>query len=130
MPILVGIVLKGGFLLKTCSEKEALAILRDQSVLPFLQFYPEGVKDVEKYLVNDKVLLIVMPDNKDVEVHIAVKYRDRAYIRKSLKMAIEWLKYRGFECIWTTAPDTRKALTNLLTSLGFKKSDERWLLWA
>lgn len=113
-----------------CTEKQALEILRDSSVLPCLAFYPEGVKDIEKYLIDDKALLIVMSGKEEVEVHIAVKYRDRAFIRKSLECGIKWLKERGFSRIVTTAPDDRKALVKLLLSLGFNKDGNRWVIWA
>jgi len=87
------------------------------------------MKDVEKYLISENALLIVMPEEDQVEVHIAAKYRDRASIRESLEDGIEWLKGRGFSRIVTTAPDERKALVNLLTSLGFCKDGERWTIW-
>lgn len=121
---------RGGFLFSECSTEKALEILHDDSVLKHLSIYPVGIKNVEKYLIEEKALLIVMPNNDEVEVHIAAKYRDRASLKHSLIAGIEWLKTRGFSRIITTAPEDRKALTNLLTSLGFEKEGERWVVWA
>ena len=124
------ILARVGYLFSLCTEEKALEILRDSSVLPLLSFYPVGMRDVEKYLIDEDALLVVMPKDKEVEVHIAAKYRSRASIREALEIGIKWLKQRGFSRIVTTAPDERKALVNLLKSLGFCKDGERWIIWA
>lgn len=112
-----------------CSESKALEILRERSVLSLLSFYPVGLKDVEKYLIDGKALLIVMPNKNEAEVHIASKYRDRAFMKDSLRDGIKWLAGRGFSRIVTTAPENRAGLINLLKSLGFCKEGERWAIW-
>jgi len=130
MRTLAAIGRRDGYLFKSCTEDKALEILQDRSVLQYLSVYPVGLKDVEKYLIDDRALLIVMPKEEEVEVHIAAKYRDRAFLKDSLKMGIEWLKYRGFSRITTTAPDNRIGLINLLTSLGFQREGKWWVVWA
>jgi len=113
--------------LRPCTESEALEILRDPSVLPYLSVYPVGLKDVEAYLMDEKALVIVIPMGDEAEVHIACKRKDRAFLRESIKSGLKWLKERGFVRVFTTAPDHRKALTNMLQSLDFKNLNGRWV---
>jgi len=118
-------------LIRQCTETEALAILRDPTVLPLLAFYPIGLKDVETYLLNESALAVVMPKGASVEVHIACKFRDRAKVRKAFEFGLEWLRSRGFTEVFTTAPDERKALVNMLKSMGFHYESGKWVLkWA
>lgn len=77
--------------------------------------------------MDEKVLVVVIPHGKTAEVHIACKRRDRANLRDSFKSGLEWLKSRGFSQVFTTAPDHRKALTNMLESLSFKHMNGRWV---
>ncbi len=121
---------RGGYLfnIRPCTEIEALEILQDRSVVSKLSFYPVGLKNVESHLINDKALLIVMHEGEFAEVHIACKFRDRAQIRQGLCDGIEWMRWRGFKGIFTTANNGRAALVNMLKSLGFTQDSERWVL--
>lgn len=112
--------------MKTCTSEQALEILRDPTVLKCLSFYPEGIKAVQTYLVGN-ALLIVMPQGDEAEVHLACKLRDRAELGNKLKEAREELRKAGFKRVWTTAPDSRKALVRMLIKLGFVKKELRWV---
>ena len=113
-----------------CSEAVALDILQHPSVVAPLGMYAEGlVADYEWWLVDDKLLLALKPDGSGVEAHIACKFRDRAYVRGSMKNSLEWLRSRKFRVVWTTAPEGRKALLNMLLSLNFiRTGGNRWEL--
>lgn len=114
-----------------CSDEKALEILRHESVVKLLSVYPEGIKGFDKYLLGGKVLLVVLPEGDIAEVHIACKFRDRATVKESLIDGMDWLRSMGFRSIWTTAPDHRKGLINMLVKLGFVKHSDRWVkTWA
>lgn len=125
--------LRGGYLfnIRECTKDEALEILRDNTVATKLAFYPEGIKDVDMYLIDEKALLIVIPNGLEAEVHIACKFRDRKGLRDSLVYGIQWILAKGFESITTTAPIGRKGLINMIQSLGFRQDSGRWIYtWA
>ena len=113
--------------LTICTESQALDILRDPTVLPNLSVYPIGVKDVEMYLLDEKALVLVMPQGEKAEIHIACKRKDRANLRESMKNGLNWLKNRGFSQVFTTAPNHRKALINMLESLNFREFEGKWI---
>ena len=113
-----------------CREDIALDILQHPSVVRPLGLYADSVlEDFEWWLVDDKLLVALKPQGKEVEVHIACKFRDRHSVRESMKNGLEWLKFRKFKVVWTTAPDNRKALLNMLTALNFIRAGEgKWEL--
>jgi hypothetical protein len=111
-----------------CTDVEALEILRHPTVMNPLGMYSESILDsFEWWMIDGKLLVATKPDNDSVEVHIACKLRDRSGARQSIKDGLIWLTGRGFSTIWTTAPDERKALVNMLKSLQFRKMGNRWI---
>lgn len=114
--------------IRACDEDEALEILCCPSVIKLLSVQPEGVgADWIKLIVNGKLLVLAKPDMDEVEVHIACAYRDRADIRDAMVAGLKWLTEQGYQRIWTTAPDSRKALTKMLQFLQFRKVGSRWV---
>ena len=110
-----------------CSEEEALSILNDHSVRKHLSIAPCGIAEEWISLIMDnRLLLLAKPDGRDLEIHVACRYRDRKGLREVMDFGIKWLKLCGYKKIWTTAPDERKALVKMLESLGFRKVNERW----
>ena len=113
---------------RLCTEAEALEILRDRSVQRFLSIVPESIHPGWlKLMVNEILLVLAKPESGEVEVHIACRYRDRANARDAISATLEWLVNQGYEKVWTTAPDERKGLTNMLESFQFRKAGERWV---
>lgn len=116
---------------RLCSEAEALEILRHPSVLKHLEIYPEGLKDVQSYIIGEKCLVIVIPKKEEAEVHIACPFRDRHGLFSELVEFINFIKNLGYKKITTTAPDERKALTKMLENLGFERTQDYWsITWA
>tara|TARA_R110000868_G_scaffold21274_2_gene88432 strand:- start:1118 stop:1489 length:372 start_codon:yes stop_codon:yes gene_type:complete len=113
-----------------CRKDIALDILQHPTVVRPLGLYAESVlDDFEWWLVDDKLLAALKPQGSVVELHIACKFRDRHSVRESMKNGLEWLKFRKFTVVWTTAPDNRKALLNMLTALNFTRAGEgKWEL--
>lgn len=111
-----------------CTDVDALEVLRHPTVMSALGIYSDAILDTfEWWMIDGKLLVAARPDGKEVEVHIACKLRDRSVARQSIKDGLIWLVGRGFSTIWTTAPDERKALVNMLKSLQFRKIGNRWI---
>lgn len=118
-------------MIRPCSKSEAMEILMHESVLKNLAFEPAGIKDIPMYLVDEKALLVVMPEGEKAEIHIACKYRDRARMRGALEDILIWLKGQGFSEIFTTTPTHRAALNNMVKRMGFTEDCGRWTFkWA
>jgi len=114
--------------MESCDIETALSILQHPTVVRPLGVYATEMHNhFEYWLLDKKILVIALSDNDDVEVHIACKLKDRAGARASLQKGLGFFKSRGFDKIWTSAPDDRKALTNMLKSLGFVSVDDKWV---
>ena len=74
--------------IRDASDEEALEILRDKTVLPFLSVYPDELISVEKYILGERALLVVIPDGDKVEVHIACRRKQRAGLREYLERCL------------------------------------------
>lgn len=113
------------FSIRVCTEDEALEVLQNASIAKLLSVKPERLdKTFWPLMIDEKLLVLAKPDGNRVEVHVACKFRDRAFIRDTMNNGIEWFRLRGFTTIWTTAPDERKGLVKMLESLGFLKNSE------
>lgn len=113
---------------RLCTEAEALEILRDRSVQRFLSIVPERIHEGWIRLMMDDIMLVLAkPESGELEVHIACRYRDRVKAKQTIPAGLEWLVNQGYEKIWTTAPDDRKGLTNMLESFQFRRAGERWV---
>ena len=114
--------------MERCDTETALSILQHPTVVRPLGLYATEMQDhFEYWLLDKKILVVALPDNDDIEVHIACKRKDRAGARASLKKGLGFFKGRGFKKIWTSAPNERNALTNMLKSLGFASIDDKWV---
>jgi len=113
---------------RPCDDDEALEYLRDPSVIKLLSVDPQGIGlDWFTIIMDEKLLVVAKPDNDELEIHVACKYRERGEVRETMKHGLKWLTDQGFSKIWTTAPDERKALGKMLEFLQFRKIGERWI---
>jgi hypothetical protein len=111
---------------RSCEDDEALEYLRDPSVRKFISADPEGIRSGWMKLIwDDKLLVLAKPDWKEVEIHVACRFRDRGTVRATMENGLEWL-HQDFDVVWTTAPDSRIGLIGMLKSLGFIKVGARW----
>lgn len=114
--------------IRYATHEEAMDILNHPTVVKLLNIVPESINDgVESYILGEKALLLVKPCDDIAEVHIACKRKDRAGLRSYLERVLVWLNRRGFKEVFTTAPDNRTGLINMLESLGFKKKGGRFV---
>lgn len=112
------------------TKAEVLDILQDRSVYVPWGIYAEDVGNIDTVvLLNERVLLQVLVDGLDVELHVCCKYRDRIGARKTMQDTIKWLKDCGAKTIYTINLDeSRTALVNMIKRLGFIKDNERWTI--
>lgn len=110
-----------------CLESEALSILRDPSVSQYLSIDPRGIaSDWIMLLMGNRLLVLARPEDGELEIHVACRFRDRKNLKEVMVFGLDWLNAWGYKKIWTTAPEERKALVKMLESLGFRKVEERW----
>ena len=116
------------FNIRQCSKEEAIDILNDRSIVRFFSQPFTSLSDDFLCLMVDEIMLAVLKQHDDgVEIHIACKFRDRSKVKQTIINGLMWLKSKGITTIWTTVPDDRKGLINLIKSLGFQKADSRWV---
>lgn len=116
--------------MRPCSEQESLAVLQLPSVASHLINFPESVRGLQTYIVNDSFFLGVASHGSIAEVHVGIPFRARAAVRDALHMIIGLLRGAGFKGVFTTASDERRGLERMLENLGFQKMANRWVkLW-
>ncbi len=110
------------------SKAQALDILQDATVYGPWGIYVEDIQSTASLLLLDgRVLLQLIQKQDDLEIHICCKRRDRTGVRPILTSTLEWLSSCGWNEIYTTAPDDRAALRNMLSNLGFTEKNARWV---
>lgn len=111
---------------RACDDDEALEYLNDPSIIKLLIVSPESINpEWMRLIMDEKLLVLAKPDWKEVEIHVACRFRDRATVRETMQKGLEWL-HQDFEIVWTTAPDERKGLVRMLESLDFRRVGSRW----
>jgi hypothetical protein len=112
-----------------CDENVALDILQDRSVSSVMGIYAEAIlPEFEWWIIDSRLLLALKPNGRNIEAHIACKFKDRHLVRESIQNGLQWLKLRGFENVIAPVPDSRKALVNMLINFNFVRvEDGKWL---
>ena len=110
------------------TKARALEILQHSSVSVPWGFYVTDIGRMEGLvLLNDKVLVQLIPRGRQLEIHGCCKLRDRAQMGEPFAKLLEWIAQHGWTQIYTTAPDDRTALKNMLSNLGFTEHKLRWI---
>lgn len=110
------------------TKARALEILQHSSVSAPWGFYVTDIGNMEGLvLFNDKVLVQLIPRGRKLEIHGCCKLRDRAQMGEPFARLLDWIAQQGWTQIYTTAPDDRKALKNMLSNMGFTEQNERWV---
>lgn len=110
------------------TKARALEILQHSSVSVPWGFYVTDIGRMEGLvLLNDKVLVQLIPRGRQLEIHGCCKLRDRAQMGEPFAKLLEWIAQHGWTQIYTTAPDDRTALKNMLSNLGFTEYKSRWI---
>lgn len=110
------------------TKARALEILQHSSVSVPWGFYVTDIGRMEGLvLLNDKVLVQLIPKGRQLEIHGCCKLRDRAQMGEPFAKLLEWIAQHGWTQIYTTAPDDRTALKNMLSNLGFTEYKSRWI---
>lgn len=110
------------------TKARALEILQHSSVSVPWGFYVTDIGNMDGLvLLNDKVLVQLIPRGRKLEIHGCCKLRDRAQMGEPFAKLLEWIAQHGWTQIYTTAPDDRTALKNMLSNLGFTEYKSRWI---
>lgn len=110
------------------TKARALEILQHSSVCVPWGFYVDDIGNMDGLvLLDDKVLVQLIPKGRKLEIHGCCKLRDRAKMGEPFAKLLEWIAQHGWAQIYTTAPDDRVALRRMLTNLGFSQHNARWI---
>jgi len=117
--------------LERCDKQTALSIFQDRSIIKDLGFEAIDIQDINCfYLYAKETLVFLKPKDEDkIEIHICCPRKSRAGVRDIFEKGVQSLKkIDGCRQVFTTAPDGRSALINMLKRLGFQKIDNRWVM--
>lgn len=118
------------FSFRPCSEAEAVSILQEPTVARNFKGFPVGLPGMSTFVVNESVLVTLSNFGEFAEIHIAVPFRKRRVISEAFPYVCGLLRGIGYKGMFTTAPDSRKALVLMLKKLGFHKRMDKWVkLW-
>jgi len=93
------------------TKARALEILQHSSVCVPWGFYVDDIGNMDGLvLLDDKVLVQLIPRGRKLEIHGCCKLRDRAKMGEPFAKLLEWIAQHGWAQIYTTAPDDRVAL--------------------
>ena len=110
------------------TKAKALEILQHSSVSAPWGFYVTDIGNMDGLvLLDDRVLVQLIPRSGQLEIHGCCKLRDRAKMGDPFAKLLEWVTQYGWTQIYTTAPGDRTALKRMLTNLGFTEQRERWI---
>ena len=110
------------------TKARALEILQHDSVSVPWGLFVTDIGNMEGLvLLNDKVLVQLIPRSEKLEIHGCCKLRDRAQMGEPFARLLEWIAGQGWTQIYTTAPDDRTALKRMLINLGFSQHKARWI---
>lgn len=115
------------------SESDAIAILNSGGVIDRLKVSPCRIEQGDLYLINDRMLLILIDHGCSVEAHIAQAKRNWKYIHKDIDEALIFIQSLGYNQVYTNVRNELKTTLNLLRKHDFKEvdkaKDEVILLW-
>lgn len=110
------------------TKARALEILQHSSVYVPWGFYADDIGNMDGLiLLDDKVLVQLIPKGKRLEIHGCCRLRDRANMGEPFARLLKWIARHGWAQIYTTAPDDRTALKQMLKNLGFSQHNARWI---
>lgn len=117
------------------SESQALEILRGDGVRQRLLVEPKSIVNGDTYLINGRMLLILIEHNKtQIEAHIAINRENWRHVHDDINEAIRFIVNLGYSEIWTNVRQELKTTINLLKKHGFEVFDtvksEVLLRWA
>lgn len=105
---------------------EAIGILQSDGVCERLDIYPKEIKKGDCYIVNNRLLLILMPhDSRNVEAHIAQSKSNWKHIHEDIDDSLTFIESMGYNNVYTNVNRKLKTTLNLLRKHGFVALDEQ-----
>ncbi len=107
------------------SESQAIEILNSEGVLNRLKLSPKRIEKGELYLVNDRMLLILMDLGQGmVEAHIAQPKAEWKNIHTDIDESLIFIQSLGYNQVYTNVRNELKTTLNLLSKHGFCAVDQ------
>jgi hypothetical protein len=103
------------------SETDAIAILNSDGVIDRLKVSPDRIEQGDLYLINDRMLLVLIGHGDSVEAHIAQPRKYWKYIHKDIKQALIFIQSLGYNQVYTNVRSELKTTLNLLNKHGFNR---------
>jgi hypothetical protein len=102
------------------TEHDAIAILNSDGVIDRLNVSPESIEKGDLYLINDRMLLILMDWGQAmVEAHIAEPKPSWPHIHRDIDDALIFIQSLGYTQVYTNVRNKLKTTLNLLSKHGF-----------
>ena len=107
------------------TEQYAIDILNSEGVLNRLKVAPQKIEKGDLYLINDRMLLILLPlDQGMVEAHIAQPRKEWKHIHDDINESLIFIQGLGYNQVYTNVRSELKTTLNLLLKHGFEKIDQ------
>ena len=109
---------------RRAGESEALEVLRSKGVRHRLGVEPDAIRCGTPYLVNGRMLLILIEQSGECEAHIASPRIHWNHIHADINEALKFIASIGYNRAYTTVDRPLKTTANLITKHGFKLIDQ------
>lgn len=118
----------------SADNETAIAILNQDGVVDRLKVTPQRIERGNTYLVNGRMLLVLMPIGGDsVEAHIAEPKAHWTHIHIDIEESLKFIQALGYNKVYTNVRNELQTTLNLLIKHGFNAVDvvqnEVILLW-
>jgi hypothetical protein len=103
------------------SNDKAITILNKPGIKERLNFEVKEINNGHMFLVNDRMLLVLIPHSKtEVEAHIGQPREHWPYIHNDIKDALIFIIGMGYNSVYTNVSKELKTTLNLLKKHDFK----------
>lgn len=110
-------------MIRKAEDAEFLACLQDESIKHRLDIVPKKIVTKNNYVVDidgSKLFFCYWKvGRKTAEMHVAAIKEHRKNVKFSIKLALNFMRRKGFKKIITSAPEIYKETVNMAKNLGF-----------
>ncbi len=112
-------------MIRKATPEEFLKCLQHESVAPRLHVPVDKVRSKNNYVVEidrDKLYFVYFKmKNKTAEMHVAAIKDHRGNVKRLIKLALGFMRRKGFKRIITWAPEIFPSTINMAKNLGFQE---------
>lgn len=121
-------------MIRAATNAESMEIMKSKGVIERFKQEPREVRYGTPYVVNDRMLLLVIGHGDKAEAHIAEPRKHWKFIHNDIDESMTFIRSLGYNEIYTNVTETLKTTLNLLAKHGFKPvekiGNEVILKWA